>query len=197
MTRSSRLIPLAILALALAVVIRVPFGSMATARPASEDGHTIAVCATLLIVDELMDSDRYKPDRDALEEEKRNQIQPLMEDLQSLSQRGQAAQAAGEDISGLQQEYQALQRRLQQAQQQARQEIAELMQQQIIDCYGLIRTSAKAVAKDLGYDYVVSSSRPDDTMEDNPTGEFLSRPMLVFPEDTDITEEVREDLKLE
>ena len=197
MTRSSRLLPVALGALALAIVIRTPFTGPAAARSAAEDGHNIAICETLKIVDELMESDRFKPDRNTLEEAKKAQVLPLYEERQALGQRGQAAQAAGEDVSGIAQEFQALQQRIQQAEQQAQQEIAELMSKQIGECYDLIKASASAIAKDLGYDYVVSSSRPDDQMGPNPSGEFLSRPMLVFPEDTDITDDVREDLKLE
>lgn len=195
MTRTSRLLLAALCALILALVIRMPVP--AAARPASEDGHNIAVCATLLIVDELMDSDRFAPAREELQRVKQEQIQPLMDEMASLQNQFHAAQAAGEDLSAIQQHGQALQKQIAQAREQANREMTDLATKQIGECYDLIKASAEAVAKELGYDYVVSSSRADDDMQSNSSSEFLARPMLVYPEDADITEEVREDLKLE
>ncbi len=197
MTRPSRLFPVAIAALACAIALRAPWNGTASARFAADDDHAIAVCATLSITDELMESDRFRPAREELTRLKQESIQPLADEMADIQSRGQAAAAAGEDLSGLQQEYQNLQQRLQQANQQAQLEVSDLMREQVKECYDLVRTSASAVAEDLGYDYVVSSSRTDDEIGENPAGEFLARPMLVYPEDADITEEVRDDLKLE
>ncbi|MEO1130234.1 MAG: hypothetical protein AAFX05_11085, partial [Planctomycetota bacterium] len=62
-------------------------------------------------------------------------------------------------------------------------------------------SSAAAIAEEQGFDYVLASITPDtEVMEgtmDAVARDILGRPVLVLPEGTDITEDVRADLKLE
>ncbi|MFM9958790.1 MAG: hypothetical protein ACKVZJ_12010, partial [Phycisphaerales bacterium] len=67
-------------------------------------------------------------------------------------------------------------------------------------CFQLVRESAAAIAEKQGYTYVLSSMRPEDEFQTGPVQatirDVLSRPVLAFPKAVDLTEEVREDLKL-
>ena len=172
-------------------------GGSAAAQSASP---SIAVCTVVEIVDELMRSDRFAPTRTAREEELRNElIAPLQEEAQELEAAAQQIQAAGGDLGPVQQQFNSLQARFQQANSQFSQQIDAFTAGQLAECHELVRTSAAAIAEEKGYAYVVGSSRPSDDFGNNAravTASFGLRPMLVFPEDVDITEDVRADLNL-
>ncbi|MEM8835625.1 MAG: hypothetical protein AAGD00_07380 [Planctomycetota bacterium] len=176
-----------------AVVIRP---APATYAAASND---IAVCAVFRIVDELMSSERYLPQREALERRLRDEkLAPLAEEMEDLELRSREADE--DERSGLQREAFRLRQRAQRIENEIRQEIEALLVVQLRECYELVRSSAVAVADDLGYTYVMSSLDPEEEIKADTVNRFLQgglgRPMLMSPEDADITEDVRSDLKL-
>lgn len=176
-----------------AVVIRP---APATHAAASND---IAVCAVFRIVDELMASERYAPQRAELERRLRDEkLAPLAEEMQQLEMRSREAEE--DERSELQREAFRLRQRAQRIENEIRQEIEAMLVDQLRACYELVRSSAVAVADDLGFVYVVSSLDPEEEIKADTVNRFLQgglgRPMLMSPEDVDITEDVRSDLKL-
>jgi len=163
--------------------------------------HPIAVCAMPMIVNELMSSERYKPIRDKMQQEAEAELQPLVEKARQLAQELQQMQ--GDDPRGqsLFEEYQKLGGEIRQKQAELSAKLEQLSAQQITECYSEVRASASAVAEDLGYKYVISSIGKDEELSKDSVEtvlrQMLSRPVIMAPEEADITEDVREDLKLE
>lgn len=199
-------------ALAIAVValcgLPVGLGNRALAAvdvPASESSADapakIAVVSLMKITDELMDSPRYKPARDELDEKSNKElVRPAIEALQALEKELQGMDEKSPEFPQKRNEYIRLRQDLTKKQTEAMQKAELLVGEQLKACYQLVRDSAAAIAEKQGFTYVVSSMRPDDKFQDGPVQatirDVLSRPVLVFPKAADITEEVREDLKL-
>jgi len=79
-------------------------------------------------------------------------------------------------------------------------ELQQLTIEQLEEAYELTRGATEAVAEELGYDYVLSSQRPDDEFNLNMSSipaEFNARPAIVFPEGVDITLDVIAELNLD
>lgn len=178
-------------------------GPAANARPGVFAEGDVAVCDVIALADELMESDRYKPGRESKQEELNEAFQSKFEARQaSLQDRFADAQANQDQaaMQALQQEYLAYQQEFQDAQQQLLQDFDEYVASQFQEVYNAIRDSAKAVADDMGYAYVSSSSDPAEDFDAGGMAslqiEVLGRTFLSFPEDADITEDVRDDLNL-
>jgi Skp family chaperone for outer membrane proteins len=171
-----------------------------TSASQSADGP-IASVSVIPILEELIESDRYLPQREELQTRlQEERLNPLQEELRAFEEEFRRAQEEGGDVQAIRQRAQPVFQRLQQAQQEVNQQIQALLSEQIVEAYELIRTSADAVAEDLGYDYVIASTSQDEELLPNPNtlnAELAVRPVLVQPEDSDITEDVREDLNLE
>lgn len=195
-----------ILALALAVLAllaRVSFEPNAraadTAPPKPE--HSIAVCATPSIINELMASPRFKPDRENAAPDIRKKLEDLRDELNDLRERLKGAdpndpgaqadsQKAREDVS----EFQRLQQQYLGA-------VEAKTAEQFAQCFALVKSSANAVAEKLGYDYVISTGDPDEELSKTDSNvtlrQITARPVIRFPKGVDITDDVRDDLNLE
>lgn len=172
------------------------------ASEASADAPAkIAVVSLMKITDELMDSPRYKPARDELDEKSNKElVRPAIEALQALEKELQGMDEKSPEFPQKRNDYIRLRQELTKKQTEAMQKAELLVGEQLKACYQLVRDSAAAIAEKQGFTYVISSMRPDDKFQDGPVQatirDVLSRPVLVFPKAADITEEVREDLKL-
>lgn len=194
----------AVLALAIGLALRASLVSPAFARADSRDlpDPKIAVCAVPQIVNELMDSDRFQPDREEFERGLREELlNPLNEQLTALQQEaGTVDRNDQEAVRKLQGRFAELQREGARLQGEIARKVEEKIAQQLVECYGLVKESATAVAHDLGFNYLLASSGPDDKLETETvmalSRDLISRPVLMSPEGTDISAEVREDLKL-
>ncbi len=209
MNRRERLFLYPLLAVALLGSLRGLAGFDSPAR-AGVDGAAapssgapepkIGVVALMKIADELMDSSRYKPARDELDEKLNKELlRPTVDQLKEIEAKVKEGGEAA-DTPENRQNYMRLRGELSAKQREMAQRAEELVSQQLKEVYGLIRTSAAAVAEKHGFNYVLSTMRPDDKFQNGPVlatiRDLLSRPVPVFPEGVDITEEVREDLKL-
>lgn len=175
----------------------------AMAEPLGADAPVkIAVCSTVRIVDELMDSDRYKPARveveDALRKEK---LEPIISEGRDLQKTLEDLPRDDPKYSATREQLLRLQREAERASREIAQKVEAKVSEQLIECYGLVRGSAAAVAEQHGYTYVLSSGDADDTpkgqMVVQLVRDFLSRPVLIAPDGTDISDDVRQDLKLQ
>lgn len=193
-------------ALALAATGGLPWLGGAPARAnasAAEESvePRIAVVSLMKISDDLMDSDRFKPARTELDETVNKElIRPVLEQLQAVEKKVKESNPEAPEMNGLREEYFKLRGELQAKQREAAQRAEKLVSEQLKQCFDLVRESAAAIAEKRGFNYVVSSMRSDDKFQDGPVQatvrDMLSRPMVVFPKGVDITDDVREDLKL-
>jgi len=176
--------------------------SPAQARDKAESvpAPKIAVCAVPALVNELMQSDRFKPEREALEAQFRTEMQSIEQRLSTLRDR---AQNNPDDpgMEGLAQEFGELRRKLAEKQREAAQALEKKTAEQLLQCYELARTSASAIAEQLGFNYVLASVGPDEELNDASVEvavrQMMSRPAVMFPKEADITDDVRDDLNLQ
>lgn len=171
------------------------------AADATAGAEKIAVVSLMKITDELMDTDRYKPKREELDQSiNKDLIRPAIEALQALEQKIQGIDEKAPEFPQMRNDYVRLRNELGGKQREAAQKAEMLVGEQLKECFQLVRDSAAAIAEKKGYTYVLSSMRPDDKFQEGPVQatirDVLSRPVLAFPKAADITEDVREDLKL-
>lgn len=167
--------------------------------------HQIAVCAINKVMRELLESDRFLPARAAINlEDIVNEYTRLEQELQQLQTQWEIAQqGGGGDLQQIQErgmQVAARMEELEQIGQQRERQLQQLTLTQLKDAYELARAAAEAVAEDLGYSYVVATQRHDDELNLNPNSipaEFNARPMLVYPDGTDITADVLAELNLD
>jgi Skp family chaperone for outer membrane proteins len=114
--------------------------------------------------------------------------------LQGKNPQEEAAQAEFREFQGRVQAYQRLR-------QQRQAEFTAFVAKQYVEAYELARASSAAVAESLGFQYVLAARGKDKPITtDNPERlieALLGRPVLLAPENADITADVRKDLKLE
>jgi Skp family chaperone for outer membrane proteins len=175
--------------------------SQAADSSAAPGAEKIAVVSLMKITDELMDSDRYKPKREELDASlNKDLIRPAIEALQDLEKKLQGMDEKSPEFPQMRNDYVRLRNELGGKQREAAQKAELLVGEQLKECFQLVRDSAAAIAEKKGYTYVLSSMRPDDKFQEGPVQatirDVLSRPVLAFPKAADITEDVREDLKL-
>lgn len=168
---------------------------------ADSGSASIATCAVPQIVNELMASDRFSPARDELAEKLREEIKPIAEQGQALFEEMQGMSPEDEGAQEKVGQMQRLRQQLGQMEQQAAAQLETFTAKQIAECFELARSSAGAVADDLGYDYVIATVGEDEDLNTDSVEtvlrQMLARPVLHAPEDADITDDVREDLNLE
>ena len=173
----------------------------ALAQNHGDDHPLIAVCATPTLINELMQSDRFAPARAEVAPELRTELQEISEQLQDLQDQLQnadpgdaAAQEKFRRFRELGARAGVLQQRIATAQER---KFAE----QLVECFELVKTSADAIADDLGFDYVISTGSPDEELSrvasDATLRQITARPMIRFPKSADITDDVRDDLNLD
>jgi hypothetical protein len=149
-----------------------------------------------------MSSDRFEPDRVEFERQiKEDEMGPLIAQGRDLEERLRTLDPESDESKQLQAQILQLRDRLGQMQQQAGIRYERFTVKQSIEAYQLVRASAAAVAEDLGFDYVLTSSDPERELEEMPMtafrNEILSRTVIHRPEGVDISDDVRADLNLE
>lgn len=196
--RTQRLL-ITVLALGVLALVLRPLQPSADASRVDSESN-IAVCAVPTIVNELMASDRFAEERNDLAdefEEKRQELEQRMEEI-----RDQAQDMDPEDpaMPQMQQEFFELRNELFEMQSEFQTASSRLQAEHLAACYELARTSAIGVGEDLGYDFVIASGSPDEDLNTQDTqqllGQLSRRPVLLFPEEHDITDDVRDDLNL-
>jgi Skp family chaperone for outer membrane proteins len=172
----------------------------ALAAQADADQPLIAVCATPTLINELMQSDRYLPARQDAAPELRQQLTELAEELQELQNTLRGADPQDPETQAGIAAYREKSSRAAQLQSQIANAIERKFAEQLVECFELVKSSADAIADDLGFDYVISTGAADEQLsrEDSTATlrQITARPMIRFPKAADITEDVRDDLKL-
>jgi Skp family chaperone for outer membrane proteins len=161
----------------------------------------VAVCAIPSVINDLMESDRYRPERERLEEDLADEREELNEEFEQISERARQMNpedpAAGEVFT----EWRTAMRELSEFDQQASRRQARMRAQQMAAAYELARSSASAIADDLGFDYVMICGDERDELNTSDAllllGQLSRRPVIKWPDNANITEDVREDLGLD
>lgn len=205
--RTASTIVLAAVCASLTTAFALPLiaGVPATAHTADAEGD-LAICDTGTLLRELLESDRYAPDIEAKQQELEDRITQLNQELQGqvkeLEEQFVAAQESDdkEAMQALTEQYTAINQQMQQAQQQAQKELLDYRAEQFQKAFGEIAESAKGVGEELGFLYVASATPPEKEFEEQMPAELvldvMARSFLSYPDGTDITEDVRDDLNL-
>lgn len=190
-----------LLAALIAAIALVAIRPAADARAQdSDEPGSIAVCDVYKVVERLMESDRYAPAREELTSAGEAEVRPMRETLESME--GELRQMAPDapEREQAERQFRAAQMEFQRVVTEIQREINNLTEKQLKECWNITRSSAEAVAADLGYDVVVASRELDKPLEgeDVPSiiRAMMSRPAIVFPDKADITWDVSEDLNL-
>lgn len=163
-----------------------------------------AVCDIYKVAEKLVAGPRYQTRITAKQQEIQAQLKPLeeriraarakLEEVANPDQLSPEAQAALSDGTAAQQEYQQLAGRLQS---EAEQFLAAIN----YEAYREVNASIDAIAAQRGYVYVFASRSLEGEQPPTAITSFvqgaLSRPVLTFPKQADITADVLADLKLE
>jgi len=204
MKPSGSLVALALSALALLVALsgHAPFPAARADDDSAKTVETrIAVVAAIRLMNELMESDRFKPERDTTEATLKESIAPIIEQGKALEERLRTLDQNSDEARQIKNQLMGLQGALARKQQDASIEFEKFIAGQTREAYRLIRESAVGIAEDRGFTYLIASQGADDEIVTGPVeglvNDILGRPVMLSPESTDLTEEVREDLKLE
>ncbi len=174
-----------------------------TALPEDADKPPrIAVCSSMKIVDDLMETDRFKPARIEVEEQAKEELlKPIFDLMKEIEEEAKGLKEDDPKLRELGEKHRGLQRQGQQATQEVAKRIEMKVAEQLIESYQLVRASAVAVAEEKGFNYVLSSTDAEAPMKNEPVmklvRDFLARPVIMAPKESDITDDVRTDLKLE
>lgn len=176
-------------------------GGAAAMKAAEAEPARVAVCDVYGVIEKLLETDRFKPDREAEEKSAQDALQPLHDELTQLQQQLQNANPEDEATQETYRQFQAKRREYEQKAAEIQARVRKFMSKQFIDAYAMAKTSADAVAEDMGYDYVIASRGIDEEIKsDDPeriVQAVLARPVVKMPEGADITPDVKADLKLD
>ena len=168
---------------------------------ASKPDQSVAVCDLVSIVEKLMESDRYRPAREELQAAAEAELAPLRDAGQQIEQRARNTPQDDPSFPEIFREFQRAQQDYQQKVQEGARRIEELTVSQLKEAYEVARASAEDVAADLGYEYLIASRDATKEIEAidvaGAVRAMLARPIILAPEDVNITPDVLADLKLD
>ena len=208
MTRLRNLALGAVIVAAVGVVLRLaPQQAAVAEEPAPAATHKtdnpIAVCDVWTLTYTLATSDRYAERRSEYEKIG-DELEPVWEKIEALHKAMENLEPDDEEWDQKRDEYM----RLYDDYEERYDSFSELQDRVfgeiVADARKLVVESTRAVATDLGYRYVLASTnveRPED--KDGPKSyrnawqRHVADQVILFPEGTDITEDVKDDLKLD
>ena len=204
MNRSGSMLAIALASLALVVALtgRVNLPAAHGAVDVDKAGDArIAVVAAIRLMNELMESDRFKPAREEMETSLRTEVNEIIEKGKALEEHLKTLDQDSDEARQVKQQLLGLQGALGKKQQELGIRYEKFVAEQTRDAYKLIRDSAADIAEDKGFNYVLASQFPDDEIVAGPVAgtvnDILGRPVMMAPPEADLTEEVREDLNLQ
>lgn len=194
------ILPASAALLALAAVAPWRAAPAFAADPAEPSRRLIAVVDVVGVVERLMDSDRYKPARDEVGAAAEADVRPLREKVQAIEEKHRGLQPTDPAYADAVREYQQARAALERRAQELSKELDALTTKQLIECYRIVRASADAIAEQMGYQYVVASRPVEKDLDAQDTAAvvraIIARPVLRFPNEADLTPDVKQDLKI-
>lgn len=187
-----------IAAVGLALGARMP-ESRVIAQPS---GQVIRVGTVdmFLILEGLIESDRYKPARDARDAEIKTQYDAIVAELKQLETKIQLIPQGTPEYQATMQQGQTKEAELRKFTQDRSREQDTFVSAQVREAYGVAHQAANAVAERLGYTHLISTRLDAANMKGESLApvmqEILARPLVRGATSDDITAQVRAELKL-
>lgn len=166
--------------------------SRAVAQSTPSAAQRIATVDTLAVVERMVLSDRYKPARDRLTEEKNAGLKVMRDSITSLEARAQGLAQDSPELRALAQQYSQLSESLQAEEQKAVAEQDAFNAQQIAEAYRLVTDAATKLGNERGYTHVVQTRAGEVTFRSRGVAgtiqEILARNVISSPAGDDLTQ---------
>lgn len=180
----------------------VAFGLVVGRGQARQDAAPairVAVVDVFAVVSSILAQEDVAQERTDVSEKYTALMTPVEEQINALLEQGSALAPSDPAIPALQQQFNALNEQALGIRQQWMDELRELTAQQSVAAYQQIVAETEAVAADGGYSHVFVTRRGSDLLADVGdlgviSDEFMSRPIVVYPESDDLTDQVMERL---
>lgn len=187
-----------VIAIGVGAGLRTP-EQAAIAQPAGQIVR-VATVDMFLLLESMIESDRYKPARDARDAEIRAKFEAYNAELKALETKIQLIPQGTPEFQATMQQGQAKETERQQYAQQAGREQDAFVAAQVKEAYAIVHKAANDAAEQLGYTHVISTRLEGTNMKGESLApimqEILARPLVRSASADDITARVREDLKL-
>lgn len=152
------------------------------------------------LIERMIDSDLYKPAREAHHNELRAKLEAIQKELEATQTSLRAMDQGKPEFQGEVTKFQARVQEFQQLQETSNQQAEKFNTEQLIEAYKMIVAGVGQVAKDKGYTHVVATRSM--SVDIKPTNlqsalqEIMARPMVSSPTEDDLTEAVATAMKL-
>lgn len=160
--------------------------------------HRVATVDLLGLLEDALQTDEYKPERDEYRDAWEDRILDVQNRLEQIENELRMASPSDPNARMLQQRYQQTGFEFQQMQRQASMEFDRFSANQAAEAYADLHGAASALAHELGYSHVVATRRSGEIADRGNlatvTQEILARVMVVSPEADDLTARLREKL---
>ncbi len=160
----------------------------------------IATIDLLGLVEDMLQTDAYKPDRDEFRGDWEERIQDMQNSLAQIEGELRLASPTDPNTRQLQQRYQQTGYQYQQMQRQAGMAFDRFSADQAASAYALLHEKASALAAELGYTHLIASRRSGEIADRGSlatvTQEILARGVILSPDADDLTETLRERLSI-
>lgn len=206
MARHDRIAALSVVAAALGagwLMHAVPASASGPSAPATRQAdQKIATLNAFLVVEKMVQSDRYKPSRETQMKEYQGNMETVKGELELLVKDIVAAGQDSEKGKALIQQYQVRKREADQLEQELQLKAAEFNTQQLAEAYRLVIETANQLADKGGYTHVIATRGiASEPLRSNNVAaavqEILARPVVRFPAGDDLTDAVAKELKVD
>ncbi|MBX3360821.1 MAG: OmpH family outer membrane protein [Phycisphaeraceae bacterium] len=185
-------------AIILAFNLRIPERA-ATAQPTNQIIR-VATVDMFQLLESMIDSDRYKPARDARDAEIKSKYDALLAELKSLETKIQLIPQGTPEFQATMSQGQAKEMERQQFAQQVGRDQDAFVASQVKEAYALVHAAVNESAAQLGYTHVFTTRTSATNMKGDSLApvmqEILARPLVRTSTTDDITDKVRARLGL-
>jgi Skp family chaperone for outer membrane proteins len=192
LSRTSLILALAVGAAVGGGVFMAAASSRAVAQGGVATSQRIATVDTLAVVERMVLSDRYKPARDRLTDEKNAGLKVMRDSIASLEARAQGMAPDSPELRALAQQYSQLSESLQSEEQKAVAEQDAFNAQQIAEAYRLVTEAAAKLGNERGYTHVVQTRGGEVPFRSRGVAgtiqEILARNVISSPAGDDLTQ---------
>lgn len=184
--------------LALGLGLRLPERE-AIAQPSGQVMR-VATVDVFTLLEGLIESDKYKPAREARDQEIKTQYETLQAELKSLETKFQLIPQGTPEWQQTAEQGRQKTMEIQQFSQQKGREQDAFVASQVKDAYAVVHKAVNDVAERLGYTHVVATRLDPAAMKAESLApamqEILARPLIRTTASDDITAQVRAELNL-
>ncbi|MBX3317100.1 MAG: OmpH family outer membrane protein [Phycisphaeraceae bacterium] len=181
------------LAIVVALDLRIPERA-ATAQPTNQIIR-VATVDMFQLLESMIDSDRYKPARDARDAEIKSKYDAILAELKSLETKIQLIPQGTPEFQTTMSQGQAKEMERQQFAQQVGRDQDAFVASQVKEAYALVHAAVNESAAALGYTHVFTTRTSATNMKGDSLApvmqEILARPLVRTSTTDDITDKVR------